>query len=81
MRNADTKPDSRAHRGLAFLDHGRDLIAVFRFDLAGLHQLIDQFVNGLPAVEGLHLRNDLCRTENVTQVHTNFVAAVAFRLK
>src|SRR5439155_6099428 len=31
-------------------------------------------------VGGQHLSNDLRRTEDVTQVHTDFVAAAAFRL-
>src|SRR5204862_4893227 len=58
-----------------------DLVAVFHFDFPGLDQIVNQFVNGLPTVGGLHFRNDLCRTEDVTQIHTSLVAAVAFRLK
>src|SRR5688572_2606096 len=81
MGNPDAEPDAGAHGRLAFFDDGGDLIAVIRLDLAGLHQVGDQFVNGLPAVGGQHLRNDLRRTENITQVHTEFFAAAAFRLK
>src|SRR6266516_7316745 len=80
MGNPDAEPDAGAHGGLAFFDDGGDLIAVVRLDLAGLHQVANQFVNGLPAVGGQHLSNDLRRTEDVTQVHTDFVAAAAFRL-
>src|SRR5580765_8147649 len=81
MGNPDAEPDAGAHGRLAFFDDGGDLISVVRLDLAGLHQVGNQFVNGLPAVGGQHLRNDLRRTENITQVHTEFVAAAAFRLK
>src|SRR5437867_4264922 len=81
MGDPDAETDAGAHGRLAFFDDGGDLIAVIRLDLAGLHQVGDQFVNGLPAVGGQHLRNDLRRTENITQVHTEFVAAAAFRLK
>src|ERR1041385_1167123 len=81
MRNPDAEPDARAHGGLAFLDDGGDLIAIVRFDLAGLHQVADQFVNGLPAIGGQHIGNDLRRTEDVAQVHTDLVAAAEFRLK
>src|SRR3989441_10115046 len=80
MGNPDAEPDAGAHGGLPFFDDGGDLIAVVRLDLAGLHQVANQFVNGLPAVGGQHLSNDLRRTEDVTQVHTDFVAAAAFRL-
>src|SRR6266487_1178672 len=80
MGNPDAEPDPGAHGSLAFFDDGGDLIAVVRLDLARLHQVANQFVNGLPAVGGQHLSNDLRRTENVTQVHTDFVAAAAFRL-
>src|SRR6266550_7297131 len=80
MGNPDAEPDAGAHGRLAFFDDGGDLIAVVRLDLAGLHQVANQFVNGLPAVGGQHLSNDLRRTEDVTQVHTDFVAAAAFRL-
>src|SRR2546426_10685484 len=80
MGNPDAEPDACAHGGLAFFNDGGDLIAVVRLDLAGLHQVANQFVNGLPAVGGQHLSNDLRRTEDVTQVHTDFVAAAAFRL-
>src|SRR2546427_8113259 len=81
MRNPDAEPDAGAHGRLAFFDNGGDLIAVVRLDLAGLHQVVNQFVNGLPAVGGQQLGNNLRRTEDVTQVHTEFVAAAAFRLK
>src|SRR5712691_7470210 len=81
MGNPDAESDAGAHGRLAFFDDRGDLIAVVRLDFAGLHQVVDQFVNGLPAVGGQHLSNDLRRTENVTQVHTDFVAAAAFRLK
>src|SRR5258708_29652307 len=81
MGNPNAEADAGAHGRLALFDDGGDLIAVVRLDLAGLHQVGDQFVNGLPAVGGQHLGNDLRRTENVTQVHTDFVAAAAFRLK
>src|SRR6266498_2784711 len=81
MGNPDAEPDPGAHGSLAFFDDGGDLIAVVRLDLAGLHQVANQFVNGLPSVGGQHLSNDLRRTEDVTQVHTDFVAAAAFRLK
>src|SRR5216117_4164936 len=80
MGNHDAEPDAGAHGSLALFDDGGDLIAVVRLDLAGLDQVIDQLVNGLPAVGGQHFSNDLRRTENVTQVHTDFVAAAAFRL-
>src|SRR5438093_7119407 len=80
MGNPDAEPDAGAHGSLAFFDDGGDLIAVVRLDLARLHQVANQFVNGLPAVGGQHLSNDLRRTEDVTQVHTDFVAAAAFRL-
>src|SRR5438046_8634688 len=80
MGNPDAEPDAGAHGGLAFFDDGGDLIAVVRLDLSGLHQVANQFVNSLPAVGGQHLSNDLRRTEDVTQVHTDFVAAAAFRL-
>src|SRR6266480_4560966 len=80
MGNPDAKPDAGAHGRLAFFDDGSDLIAAVRLDLAGLHQVANQLVNCLPAVGGQHLSNDLRRTEDVTQVHTDFVAAAAFRL-
>src|SRR6266853_996558 len=81
MGNPDAESDAGAHGRLAFFDDGGDLIAIVRLDFAGLHQVVDQCVNGLPAVGGQHLSNDLRRTEDVTQVHTDFVAAAAFRLK
>src|SRR6266487_3864791 len=81
MGNPDAEPDAGAHGGLAFFDDGGDLFAVVRLDFAGLNQVAYQFVNGLPAVGSQHLSNDLRRTEDITQVHTDFVAAAAFRLK
>ena len=78
MGNPDTEPNARAHGRLAFFDDGPDLIAVVRLDLTGSHQVANQLVNGLPAIGGQHFGNDLRRTEDVTQVHTNFVAGLHF---
>ena len=50
VRNSDALPDSRAHRGFALYDAHRDCFPVLGLDLVNGHQMVDQLINGLPAV-------------------------------
>ena len=59
VRNADAKPDARAHGRLALLDDGGDGVFILGLDLAGGHEVVDQLINGLPAVRRLQVRDDL----------------------
>src|SRR5450759_129245 len=57
VRNADPKSNPRAHGRFAFLDSVRDGVAKFRFDFSGRHEVVDQLVNGLPAIACLQINN------------------------
>ena len=65
MGNADAKPDAGAHRGLAFFDHRGDGVVMLAFDFARRDQIIDKFINGFPAVGGVHAGNNLLWAENI----------------
>ena len=65
VRDADAEADAGAHGGLALFDDGGDGVAVAGLDLAGGHQIADQFVNGLPAVGGAQIGDDLLFAQNV----------------
>jgi len=59
VRDADAKPDARAHGGLALLYHGGDGVLVLRFDFSGGDEVVDQLVDGQPAVRRLQIGDDL----------------------
>jgi hypothetical protein len=67
--DTDAEPNARAHGRLALFDGGGDGIAVSGINFAGGHEIINQLVNGLPAVGGAQFRNDLRFCQNVSQVH------------
>lgn len=55
----DAEPDAGAHGGLAFFDHGRDGGTMFGFDLAALHEGVEEFINSLPSISSPQFRDDL----------------------
>lgn len=66
VRDADAEPDAGAHGSLALLDNRSDGLAVLRLDFSGGDEIVDEFVNGLPTVSGLQIREDLIFGENVS---------------
>lgn len=66
VRNPDAEPDARAHGFLAFLDHFRDGGLMFRLDFSRRDEIVDQFVNRLPTVGGLQIREDLVFGQDVS---------------
>src|SRR5262249_16233765 len=65
MRYSDAKADPRAHGGLPLFDYLRNGLMVLGLDFAGSDQVIDEFVNGLPAVAGLQVSQDLLSAQNI----------------
>ena len=65
VRNADAEADAGAHGGFALLDDGGDGVAMLGLDFAGGHEVVDQFINGLPAIGRLQIRDDLLFRQNV----------------
>ena len=59
VRDADAEPDASAHGGFALLDDGGDGVLVLGFDFASADEVLDQFINGLPAVSRLQISDDL----------------------
>ena len=65
VRNADTKPDTSAHRGFALLDHRGDGVEIFALDFARRDEVVDKLVDGFPAVVRVHAGNNLLGAENI----------------
>ena len=70
VRDADAETDARAHGGFAFLDDGGNGVAVFGLDFAGGDEVVDQLVDGQPAVGSLQFRQDIIGTQNVAKIHS-----------
>jgi hypothetical protein len=69
VRYSDTEPDSCAHGGLAPLYTLGDGTTVFGLKLAFGHELVDQLINGLPAVFSPQVNDGGLRAQKVVQIH------------
>ena len=66
VRDADAKTNARAHGSLALLDDCGDGLTVLRLDFSSGDEVVDEFVDGLPTVGSLQIREDLIFGENVS---------------
>ena len=65
MWNADPKSDPGAHRGFPLFDHRCDGVVMFGLDLPRGDELVDEFIDRLPASARLQVRDDLLFAQNI----------------
>jgi len=65
MGNTNAETDASAHRRFALFDDGGDGVVMFGFDFARGDEVVNELVDGFPAVARVHAGNNLLWAENI----------------